>query len=145
MVAAICPRAARRALRAPELRVRLLELAVGVGQLARRLAHARLEPRGQVLEARQHAVEAPGEEAELAAPRHAHACAQLARLGAAHDVHERGHGASHARSRKTASRKEMSTIEATRKMPPMVRSRLSRRAISGSENSTCTTPSRAPS
>src|SRR5439155_1054626 len=81
---------------APGLRVRLLELPVGVGQLARRLAHARLEPRGQVLEARQHAVEAPGEEVELAAPRHAHACAQLARLGAAHAVHERGHGASDA-------------------------------------------------
>src|SRR2546425_11138091 len=64
---------------------------IGVGQLARRLAHARLEPGGQVLEARHHAVEAPGQEAELPSPRDAHAGAQLARLGAAHAVHENRH------------------------------------------------------
>src|SRR5207247_5244768 len=82
-------------LRAPELLVRLLELAVRVGQLARRLAHPRLEPGGQVLEPRQHAIEAPRQEGELPAPRHADARLELARLGAAHAADERRHRVPH--------------------------------------------------
>src|SRR5205823_9729762 len=78
-------------LRAPQLLVGPLQLAVRVGQLLRRLAHARLEPGGQVLEARQHAVEAPCQKGEFASPEDAHARAQLARLGAAHAVHESSH------------------------------------------------------
>src|SRR5581483_3701627 len=75
-------------LRAPELLVRRLELAIGLGELVRRLADPRLETRRQVFDRGQHLVEAPPEERELAAARRGDARAELAGLGAPHAVDE---------------------------------------------------------
>src|SRR6185295_1139323 len=75
---------------------RVLELAVLLGELARRLTHAGLEPAGQILDPDEHAVEAPPEEAELPAARVGDARVEPARLGPAHRVHERQDGPGHA-------------------------------------------------
>ena len=77
-------------LRVPQPLVGLLELAVLVGEGARRLPDARLEARGQLLDAREHPIQAAGEERELPAAGGLHADAAFAALGALHAGHQRG-------------------------------------------------------
>src|SRR5207245_5789493 len=78
-------------LRLPQALVGPLQLAVLVGQVAGGLSDARLEARGQLLDARQHAVETAGDEAELPAPCRLHPAPELTALRPLHARHQPGH------------------------------------------------------